>query len=82
MIRLGVDLNAPSEDLYSHATALHHAVSSGSFDTVKILVEAGADLAAKDTAFQGTPLGWAAYYQEQQKPEARAKEYDAIVAAK
>jgi len=61
VIELGVDLNAPCPTLYSHATALHHAVYSGSLDAVKLLVEAGADLDAKDTLYEGTPLGWAEY---------------------
>ena len=61
VIELGVDLNAPCADLYSHATALHHAVYSGSLDAVKVLVEAGAALDAKDTVYGGTPLGWAEY---------------------
>jgi peptide-methionine (S)-S-oxide reductase len=60
-IELGVDLNAPSPDLYSHATALHHAVSSKSLDAVKVLVEAGASLDSKDSVYGGTPLGWAEY---------------------
>ena len=58
---LGVDLNAPCAELYAHATALHHAVSSGSLDAVKVLVEAGAALDRKDTVYGGTPLGWAEY---------------------
>ena len=61
VIDLGVDLNVPCASLYSHATALHHAVYSGSLDAVKVLVEAGADLDAKDTIYGGTPLGWAEY---------------------
>ncbi len=61
VIDLGVDLNAPCADLYPHATALHHAVHSGSLDAVKVLVEAGAAVAAKDTVYGGTPLGWADY---------------------
>lgn len=80
MIRLGVDLNAPSADLYAHATALHHAVGSGSLDTVRTLVEAGADVKAKDTAFQGTPLGWAEHYLEQPQGDAPGKQYAAIAA--
>jgi peptide-methionine (S)-S-oxide reductase len=61
VIDLGVDLNAPCANLYSHATALHHAVYSGSLDAVKVLVQAGADLDTKDTIYEGTPLGWAEY---------------------
>jgi ankyrin repeat protein len=61
VIDLGVDLNAPCANLYSHATALHHAVHSGSLDAVKVLVEAGARFDTKDTIYGGTPLGWAEY---------------------
>jgi hypothetical protein len=61
VIDLGVDLNVPCASLYSHATALHHAVYSGSLDAVKVLVEAGADLDTKDAIYEGTPLGWAEY---------------------
>jgi hypothetical protein len=59
LIPIGVDLNAPSPDLYSHATALHHAVYSGSLEAVKVLVEAGACLSTKDSIYSGTPLDWA-----------------------
>jgi peptide-methionine (S)-S-oxide reductase len=61
LLALGVDPSAVSEDLYSHATPLHHAVWSKSLETVKVLVEAGARLDAVDTAHQGTPMGWAKY---------------------
>jgi len=60
-ISYGADINKPSDHLYSHGTPLHHAVWSGSLDTVKVLINAGADLRAKDTAWNGTPLGWAEY---------------------
>jgi peptide-methionine (S)-S-oxide reductase len=59
MLSAGADPKTPSTGLYSHGTPLHHAVWSGSLDTVKALVEAGADPAAKDTAWDATPLGWA-----------------------
>lgn len=49
------------------ATALHHAVWSGSLDAVKVLVEAGADLIRRDTIYDGTPLWWAKYGEQQQK---------------
>jgi len=60
-ISYGADINKPSEHLYSHGTPLHHAVWSGSVETVKVLVEAGANLNAKDSIYDGTPLGWAEY---------------------
>src|SRR5438445_4455000 len=63
VIDLGIELNSPSPDLYSHATALHHAVGSGSLEAVKVLVEAGANLSTRDTAWNGTPLDWAEHYQ-------------------
>jgi peptide-methionine (S)-S-oxide reductase len=60
LIDLGVDVNAYSPPgFHPHGTALHHAVSSGSLDAVKVLVEAGADLGTRDLVYQGTPLGWA-----------------------
>ena len=59
ILPLGVELNAPSPDLFSHATALHHAVWSGSLEAVRVLVDAGADLGARDEIWLGTPLNWA-----------------------
>jgi hypothetical protein len=70
VIELGVDVNAVSPDLYSHATALHHAVSSGVIDAVRVLVESGANLTARDTVYNGTALGWAEYMSE--KPQYQA----------
>ncbi|HXL57927.1 MAG TPA: ankyrin repeat domain-containing protein [Chitinophagaceae bacterium] len=60
-VSYGADINKPSEHLYSHGTPLHHAVWSGSVETVKVLVEAGAHLNTKDSIYDGTPLGWAEY---------------------
>ena len=59
MIRARVDLDAPSENLFSHGTPLHHAVSSGSLEAVEVLLEAGANASTRDTLWGGTPLGWA-----------------------
>jgi len=61
IIGLGADVNSVSQDLYSHASPLHHAVSSGSLEAVELLVGAGANLNARDTAYDGTPLDWAEY---------------------
>ena len=78
MIAAGVDLNSPSRDLYSHGTPLHHAVSSGSLEAVKVVVEAGANVNAVDTAWSGTPLGWAEYYVKEEKVDHPEKQYAEI----
>jgi hypothetical protein len=64
-IEYGADIHTPSRHLYSHATALHHAVWSGSLETVKVLVNAGASLKARDSIYDGTPLGWAEHAQKE-----------------
>jgi ankyrin repeat protein len=76
LIDSGVDVNAPSADLFSHATPVHHAVASGSLDAVRVLVEGGADLTRKDSAWGGTPLGWAQHYLKAE--DAGGKDYAAI----
>lgn len=80
LIRTGADLNAPCRRLYSHATPLHHAVSSGSLEAVKVLVEAGANLNATDSAWDGTPLGWAEHYSGEGQAAHPGKEYSDIAA--
>jgi peptide-methionine (S)-S-oxide reductase len=78
LIANGVDVNAclsPSSGFHSHASALHQAVYSTSLDSVKVLVEAGANLDAKDLAYGGTPLGWAMYMQTEETDEERIKKY-------
>jgi peptide-methionine (S)-S-oxide reductase len=61
LIAAGADVNGyiGSTGFHSHATALHQAVFSDSLEAVTLLVEAGADLYAKDKIYGGTPLGWA-----------------------
>jgi len=64
LLGLGANPNSYPESksgFHSHATPLHQAVSSGSLECVKLLVEAGANLNATDKAYGGTPLGWALY---------------------
>ena len=41
-----------------------HAVCSGLLESVRTLVDAGAYLTIMDSAFGGTPLGWAEHYHE------------------
>lgn len=78
LLDAGVPPNQPSRHLYAHGTPLHHAVCSGSLDTVKTLVEHGADPAIPDTAWNGTALGWAQHYVEDGDP-GRRTEYAAVL---
>lgn len=66
----GINLNAYSpEGFHPAATALHHAVDSGSLEAVRTLVEAGARRDILDRIYQGTPLDWAEYLE---RPEIAA----------
>ena len=78
-----VDLNAypvRGSGFHSHATALHQAVWSGSLETVKVLVDAGADMNLPDLVYQGTPLGWALHMMEELKSDENAVERWASIA--
>jgi peptide-methionine (S)-S-oxide reductase len=75
LLVIGVDVDAVCPDLYAHATPLHHAVSSGSLESVTVLVEAGARLDARDTVHGATPLGWAQHYSGEKKGYGRIAEY-------
>jgi hypothetical protein len=80
VLDLGAGINQRTRELYSHATALHHAVCSGSLDTVKVLVDAGADTRAKDKVYGGTPLGWAKHYLGEARDDESRARYAAIAA--
>lgn len=66
LLEMNTDPNgfpAAGSGFHSHATPLHQAVSSGSLNCVKLLVEAGSRLDVTDKIYDGTPLDWAAYMQ-------------------
>lgn len=44
---------------HSHSTPLHQAAAGGHGEVVRLLVERGARVDAKDTLWQATPAGWA-----------------------
>lgn len=50
---------------HSHSTPLHQAVAAGHLDVVRLLVERGARIDIRDSLFDGTPLGWAEYLNQQ-----------------
>src|SRR4030095_6926148 len=81
LISLGVNVNAyldRSSGFHSHATALHQAVFSSSLESIKLLVDSGADLNAIDLIYEGTPLGWAQYMQTEEKDELKKIRYKEI----
>jgi hypothetical protein len=55
----GADPNVKSQRIHKHSTPLHQAAQSGSLHAAMALVAAGASLTARDTIWDGTPLGWA-----------------------
>jgi ankyrin repeat protein len=57
MLNLGfpIDVRRPEDG----ATVLHVAAYTGRADVVRLLIPAGADIEARDTAFDGTALSWA-----------------------
>jgi len=62
-VRLMLDLGFPPDTRADRegdgATALHAAAAAGSAGTLRVLLERGADLEARDTTWDDTPLGWA-----------------------
>ncbi len=83
LLSLGAKPNAwleASSGFHWHATALHQAVSSASLEAVKILVEAGANLTAKDRVYHGTPLGWAQHMLSEETDQNRKTKYTEIAA--
>ena len=61
-VRLMLDLGFPPgarSEQDNGATALHLAAAAGSIGTVRLLLERGAGIEARDTAWNSTPLDWA-----------------------
>lgn len=63
-LRLLVRLGVPCE---GRQPALFGAVWSGRLDMVRVLVESGADLSAKDGHHQATPQQWAEYHGDREE---------------
>jgi len=83
LIEQGANVNGyldSSSGFHYHATALHQAVYSGSLDSVKLLVEAGANLYAEDRIYQGTPIGWSGFMQTEVNDVNLKKKYAEIEA--
>lgn len=81
LLNHGVNVNVylgRSGGFHSHATALHQAVFSGSLESVKLLVDAGANLNAIDKIYEGTPLEWAQYMQKEETDASKKEQYKEI----
>ncbi len=78
LLARGMSATLRSGRTQSHGTALHHAVWSGSLESVRLLVEAGAELTSRDTIYEATPLGWARYGAGQAADPVRRRAYEAI----
>lgn len=72
----GADLNVPLP-VHKHSMPLHQAAINDDVEMLELLVAHGASLDARDTLWNGTPLGWAvhtrkrkaeAYLRTQQQP--------------
>jgi len=84
LLNLGADPNGYPENnagFHSHATPLHQAVYSGSLESVKLLVEAGARLDMPDKIYNGTPLGWALHMENDESLNDEARKNFAEIAA-
>jgi hypothetical protein len=86
LLKAGADVNAYIQrGFHTHASPLHQAVSSGSLEAVRLLVEAGANLQTTDKIYSGTPLDWAMYLQndvDYQPAREKYKEIEAFLANK
>ena len=69
----GASRMSPARTSTTHGTPLRRAVCSGSLDTVKALVDAGADPRRTDSAWNGTSLGWAEHYEQSVDPTRKSR---------
>ena len=80
MLDLGFAVDARDGD-NDGATALHAAAYHGSADAVRLLLARGADLEARDTTYDSTPLDWAAVGSGERPATNRSPDWIATVQA-
>jgi ankyrin repeat protein len=62
VIQLLLDLGVPLEIEDRHKTrALHHAASGNALRAAQFLIDRGAEIDPRETAWNATPIGWAAH---------------------
>jgi ankyrin repeat protein len=69
MAELGFEVSGKTKHdnvgMLLETTPLHNAAWMGDLEMVKLLIELGADKNARDQNYNGTPLGWARYNNQQ-----------------
>ena len=50
-------------------STLHHAAAAGRLDVIELLLDAGADIGARDPEYNAVPIQWAKFFDQ---PEAAA----------
>jgi ankyrin repeat protein len=79
-VQLALDLGFPITTRGDDgATALHAAAYAGSAETVALLLARGADLNARDTRWQSTPLEWASEGRDDTPGSAPAPDWEATM---
>jgi ankyrin repeat protein len=81
-VRLMLDLGFPPgarSEQDDVATVLHLAAAAGSTGTVRLLLDRGADIEARDTSWNSTPLEWAIVGSGMQLGHARDPDWTATV---
>lgn len=76
-----IDPNIYPDDttgFHTHATPLHHAVSSCSLASVKALIGAGADVSLKDKVYDGIPLDWAHFLSNEETDLVKREQFNNI----
>lgn len=81
-LAIGADPNAFNVGLHPNAFALHNAVCSGSLAAVRKLVEAGANVDAREGNSKATPLQWAEYFVRESEDKQRYAEIAAYLRGK
>ena len=59
IVEFGVDVNALIPDTGLDRTPLHNAAAGGDVETMKLLIELGADPHVRDQPYRAKPIGWA-----------------------
>jgi hypothetical protein len=77
MLDLGFPLDARIGE--NGGTALHTAAYSGSADTVRLLLDRGADIEVRDRSWDSTPLDWATVGSGQRPQQNPAADWIATV---